>query len=459
VNRTFSEGYPALPSECRSEAKANALGREQLVYKIHRSIRKLVEIKAISPNWGWFLTQMFSLDKDGATLMWNPGSIPDWALWVQTQPITENTKQDILAWVHMGSECLWKGLFPLRLAITLRNIGMPAKIADAWSDTLRDWLLDGATTIWRLRCREVNDGKLPDSEATTRMRECAIELWRNMEDEVPPEERPHREVSRDQINAIPPHKLRTLVRSLEHELKARRAPTIKLQLIRKKAETNPLWLIHPPNASLEDRENEVTLQQQQAADISNVMLVTTHTTSGCGGKTHLHVQLNTGTDLTEVTLNKKYRHGFDIHRGMGQQRVHSRPIFTSRLSTLVTNWKTNARTLVKDELCTSTRRHLSTRYKLEVFEHTGVPTQEYDITLPCGIRKQALPFRNYRQWGEWTMKSATPQAGAINAREQKIVELRRQKALEDIKRNNARADRQQHNTKAKKKRTGGGVKE
>ena len=103
---------------------------------------------------------MFALDKDGATRMWDPGSIPDWALWVQTQPITENTKQDILAWIHMGSECLWKGLFLLRLAITLRNIGMPPKIADAWSDTLRDWLLDGATTIWRLRCREVNDGKV-----------------------------------------------------------------------------------------------------------------------------------------------------------------------------------------------------------------------------------------------------------------------------------------------------------
>ena len=112
-----------------------------------------------------------------------------------------------------------------------------------------------------------------------------------------------------------------------------------------------------------------------------------HTTSGCGGKTHLHVQLNTGTDLTEVTLSKKYRHGFDIHREMGQQSVHSRPIFTSHLFTQV-----------KDEICTTTHRQLSARYKLEVFEHTGVPAQEYDIlTVPCGIRKQALPFRNYRQ--------------------------------------------------------------
>jgi hypothetical protein len=85
------------------------------------------------------------------------------------------------------------------------------------------------------------------------------------------------------------------------------------------------------------RENEVTLQQQEAADISNVMLVTTHTASGCGGKTHLHVQLNTGMDLTEVTLNKKYRHGFDIHRERDgaatcpfPTNIHKPPLHTSK---------------------------------------------------------------------------------------------------------------------------------
>jgi hypothetical protein len=61
-------------------------------------------------------------------------------------------------------------------------MGMPAKTAEKWSGNLRDWLLDGATTIWRLRCRELNDDKLPDSEATTRMRGCAVwnsgEIWR-----------------------------------------------------------------------------------------------------------------------------------------------------------------------------------------------------------------------------------------------------------------------------------------
>jgi hypothetical protein len=73
------------------------------------------------------------------------------------------------------------------------HMGMPAKTAEKWSGNLRDWLLDGATAIWHLRCREVNDGKLPDSEATTRMRGCAVELWRNMESEIPPLERSYTE--------------------------------------------------------------------------------------------------------------------------------------------------------------------------------------------------------------------------------------------------------------------------
>ena len=63
------------------------------------------------------------------------------------------------------------------------------------------------------------------------------------------------------------------------------------------------------------------------------------------------------------------------------------------------------------------------------------------------------------QWENQHGETVATWTGAVNAREQKVVELRRQKALDDIKRNNAREDRQQHNTKAKKKRTGGGVKD
>jgi len=63
------------------------------------------------------------------------------------------------------------------------------------------------------------------------------------------------------------------------------------------------------------------------------------------------------------------------------------------------------------------------------------------------------------QWENQHGETVTTWTGAVNAREQKIVELRRQKALDDIKRSNAREDRLQHSTKAKKKRTRGGVKD
>ena len=135
-----------------------------------------------SSPWSWFLTRMFSLDENGKTVMWAPGTTPPWSLMSQGQRIPIETKKNIMSWVRMGSECLWKGLFPAHITTTLCAMGMPSKTADKWSGNLRELLLDGATSIWRLRCRECNDGKLPDSEATTRLRECALELWRNMEE-------------------------------------------------------------------------------------------------------------------------------------------------------------------------------------------------------------------------------------------------------------------------------------
>jgi hypothetical protein len=37
----------------------------------------------------------------------------------QQQPISCAAKKDILMWVRMGSECLWKGLFPVRFTATI----------------------------------------------------------------------------------------------------------------------------------------------------------------------------------------------------------------------------------------------------------------------------------------------------------------------------------------------------
>ena len=105
---------------------------------------------------------------------------------------------------------------------------------------MRDILLDGATTIWRLRCRECNEGELPISEVTAHLRDRAIELWRNIEQDTPVEAREYKAVTTDQIREIHPHKLRALVRTLEQQAAARHLPTITLRLTRPCVEINPL---------------------------------------------------------------------------------------------------------------------------------------------------------------------------------------------------------------------------
>jgi hypothetical protein len=127
-----------------------------------------------------------------------------------------------------------------------------------------------------------------------------------MEAEIPSPERSYREVSPDQISAISPHKLRALVRSQEHEMRTRRKPIVELQLTRKQAEVN---LLSTPATT----EVETARRKADAADISNVELASTCTSSGCAGRDHLQMQLNTDTELTKVELNTTYRHRYDIH--------------------------------------------------------------------------------------------------------------------------------------------------
>ena len=90
-----------------------------------------------------------------------------------------------------------------------------------------------------------------------------------MEDGIPVHERKQREVTEDQISDIPPHRLRALVRSLEQEMQTRREPTITLLLIRRAPEQNLL-------ATPADTDEEKSLRKVQAADISNVELLTTY---------------------------------------------------------------------------------------------------------------------------------------------------------------------------------------
>jgi hypothetical protein len=56
---------------------------------------------------------------------------------------------------------------------------------------------------------------------------------------------------------------------------------------------------------------EIVSEKADAADIANAELASTCTGSGHGGRNHLHMQLNTGAELTEVKLTTTYRHGYD----------------------------------------------------------------------------------------------------------------------------------------------------
>ena len=63
------------------------------------------------------------------------------------------------------------------------------------------------------------------------------------------------------------------------------------------------------------------------------------------------------------------------------------------------------------------------------------------------------------QWENQHGETVTTWTGAIDAREQKVVELQRKKALAELTRERARADCKQRSAKRKQKQRGGGVRE
>jgi hypothetical protein len=88
---------------------------------------------------------------------------------------------------------------------------------------------------------------------------------------------------------------------------------------------------------------------------------------------------------------------------------------------------------------------------MEIFAHTGVPALEYDISLPCGMRRKALPIRNGLREGGNNVKYREAKVVQLQ-RDHDRVECRRQHHLKTQK-----EDRQQKSAKAKKQRRGGGV--
>jgi hypothetical protein len=188
------------------------------------------------------------------------------------------------------------------------------------------------------------------------------------------------------------------------------------------------------------KPGEIAKERMEADDIANVELVTICIVDGQNDRRHPHMQMNAGAELTDVKLTRTYRHGYNIHRRMNRQRVQTRPMFVSR-----------TRPGVREGIITTSRRQLSTEHRMEIFAHTGVPALVYDISLPCGMRREALSIRNGLREGGDNVKYREAKVVQLQ-RDHDRVECRRQHHLKTQK-----EDRQQRSAKAKKKRRGGGV--
>jgi hypothetical protein len=121
---------------------------------------------------------------------------------------------------------------------------------------------------------------------------------------------------------------------------------------------------------------------------------------------------------------------------MRPQRVNSRQVFSN----------SNRSNDIRDRLQTATRRYLSTAHRLEPHAHTGVPVpaQEYDITLPCGIRREATPYRNGLRLARAI--DVTPE---VKARAELVVRQRRNLALAKQRREREATDRAQRTKQQK----------
>ena len=154
------------------------------------------------------------------------------------------------------------------------------------------------------------------SHSTPTVRDRAIELWRNIEQDTPVEAREYKAVTTDQIREIHPHKLRALVRTLEQQAAARHLPTITLRLTRPCVEINPLATLDTDtlNADIDTQR-----QMHLSLSCSAILSVTTQRTAHTGLWRQPYIQLSR-LESTKVSLTDVYKYAFDIHRQMGLQQ-------------------------------------------------------------------------------------------------------------------------------------------
>jgi hypothetical protein len=195
------------------------------------------------------------------------------------------------------------------------------------------------------------------------LRERAAELWRNIEIDTPEPVRLQRSVTREQIHAVPPHQLRSYVQKLVLKLAALHKPALILRLTRPQMEVNPV-------AHFTDDRDKTAM----GGPATQHRFVTGLLCSGVRAQHHA-----TGTIRYACTRHTP-QHG---PSALVPQRVHTRPGF------ILTKAERN-KVPVRDEIHVNDCRALSTTARIQTYADKGVPSHEYDITLPAGIRREAL---------------------------------------------------------------------
>jgi predicted alpha-1,6-mannanase (GH76 family) len=130
--------------------------RERMISRTAKYHQDLADTGEITGKWAKFIIKLYNVNEEGKATEWPANDIPEWMKTIETkQALSPANATALTKWLQNGSEVVWKGLFPPQIADIAQDMGMSHAKAAGWADKMRDMLLEGATDIWKYRCKEV----------------------------------------------------------------------------------------------------------------------------------------------------------------------------------------------------------------------------------------------------------------------------------------------------------------
>ena len=407
----------------------NEMRRQRMISRIAKYHQDLADTGEITGKWAKFMIKLYNVNEEGKATEWSTNDIPEWLKTIETkQELSPANATALTKWLQNGSEVVWKGIFPPQIADIAQDMGMSRTNAAGWADKMRDMLLEGATDIWKYRCKEVHDTTDKVEEESVKQKRDLIEaLWKEIGD-ARQRGTPEGEITAvdrsgvDEIMAPRLSKHIKLLRAHLHSITA--YPTVAVS--------------HVPERNDMVEYNEADTETMNDMDankkLTKDLTVTDIRYYSERAKSELH--------LTDMKSNTK-------------MRVTARPMF--RVAKKMKNKLPNAiQNDIKTYLLTpeygyrSTSEHMTLHMRINITEaeykkqtenipysapykfRTKITVDEYDIKMPCGIRSG---HRNLHRKG-----------GVANSTN------KRNEAKENIVRARARSRMAQDRTRMERKR-------